>query len=63
LLAFGSIVLVFKRYVVGIVLSDSAVRDRYSMGISREIFEHGLWAGERLFGIDHPIYFIGWGEI
>jgi hypothetical protein len=39
------------------------VRDGDSMSVSREVFEHGLWPGERLFGIDHPIYFIGWGEI
>jgi hypothetical protein len=39
------------------------VRDGDSMSVSREVFEHGLGPGERLFGIDHPIYFIGWGEI
>src|SRR5271156_6831922 len=34
--------------------NQTLVRDGDPVGVAREIGEHGLWAGERRLGVDHP---------
>ncbi len=53
----AAIVLPFKGDAVFVAGDESAVGDRHSMGITRQVSEYGLRSGEGALGIDHPVYF------
>ncbi len=51
----GTIVLPFKRNTVLIIGHESAIGYGDAMGVSGEVFEHGLRSGKGALGVHHPV--------
>jgi hypothetical protein len=51
---FGAIVFPFEGDTTLITGDQTAVGDRHTMGVARQIGEHGFGSGERPFGVDDP---------
>ena len=56
------VILPAKRHRVGVGVDEALVGDRYSMGVTAEIGEHGFRPVERRFGIHHPFGFAERGQ-
>ena len=52
---FGTIVLPLEGDTAFITGDQTAVGDRHTMGVTRQVGENGLGSGERPLGIDHPV--------
>jgi hypothetical protein len=52
---FGAIILPSEGDAGTAVGDQPAVGDGDTVGIARQIGQHGLWAAERTLGIDHPV--------
>ena len=51
---FSAIVLPSEGHAVAVAGNQPAVGDGDTMGIARQIGQHGLWPAERTLGVDHP---------
>ena len=51
---FAAVVLPLEGDTVFVAGDETAVADRHSMGITRQVSEYGLRPGEGTLGIDHP---------
>ena len=59
----GAIVFPLEGDATLITGNQTAVGDRHSMGVARQIGEHGFGSGEGAFGIDHPVDVAQWRQI